>query len=143
MPFVLIVVGLMLVVAGVRGQESELLSLIKSDFTGNGSFKGSYFAWVAAIGVLGGLGYIQKIRPIANAFLVLVILILFLSNRGFFSQFNQALQSASSSSSMNQAQNASTSAWQTFNNSGMNIPNLFGSTSTQANAMATQANAQA
>lgn len=98
MPFILIFIGLLLTIAGVRGQEKELLSLIKSDMTGDGSFKGSYIAWILAIGAIGSLGYIKQIRPIANAFLVLIIVVLFLSNKGFFTQFYKQVQTLASNS---------------------------------------------
>lgn len=98
MPFILIIIGLMFTIAGVRGQETQLLSLLESDFTGDGSFKGSYLAWIVAIGALGALGYIKKIQPIANAFMGLVIVVLFLSNKGFFTQFYSQVQQLASSS---------------------------------------------
>lgn len=91
MPFALLFVGILLVVSGVRGKQDDLFKLLKSDFTGDGTFSHSFVAWLVAIGVIGGLGYFKAIRPIANAFLVLVILVLFLSNKGFFSQFSQQL----------------------------------------------------
>lgn len=87
MPFVLIAIGAMLAVAGVRGTQAELFDLLKGDFTGTPN----YISWMVAIMVIGALGYINAIRPISNAFLVLVILVLFISNRGFFAQFNQQL----------------------------------------------------
>jgi hypothetical protein len=143
MPFVLIVIGLALVVAGVQGNEAQLMQLIKADFAGNGTFKGSYFAWVVAIGVVGGLGYIQKIRPIANAFLVLVILVLFLSNRGFFAQFNNALQTAVSNAGSSST--SSTSTTNTGNATSMinSLPSILsslGTNSTQANEGASEVN---
>lgn len=91
MPFALLFVGILLVVSGVRGKQDDLFALLKSDFTGDGTFSHSFVAWLVAIGVIGGLGYFKPIRPIANAFLALVIIVLFLSNKGFFTQFSQQL----------------------------------------------------
>jgi uncharacterized membrane protein len=115
MPFILILVGLLLVIAGVNGQEAQLLSLVKADFTGSGSLKNSYGAWVLAIGVLGGLGYIKAIRPIANAFMGLVILVLFLSNRGFFAQFNAAFSSPNASAASSLLSNNSAAGNTSYN----------------------------
>lgn len=83
MPFVLLIIGVVLVVAGVRNTQSLLFSLLKDDLTGQGSF----IPWLVAIAVIGGLGYIKPIRPITTAFLVLLIVVLFLSNGGFFQKF--------------------------------------------------------
>jgi len=85
MPFLLILIGLMLVIVGVRDTQSELFGLLQNDFAL--PFSQSYLAWVFAIGLIGGLGYFKSIRPITNAFLVLVIVVLFLSNKGVFSKF--------------------------------------------------------
>lgn len=88
MPFVLLIVGVVLVVAGFRGELSNLWALLRGDFTG----QGNYIFWALSILVIGSVGYIERLRPIANAFLTLVIIVLFLSNRGFFQKFTSALQ---------------------------------------------------
>jgi hypothetical protein len=87
MPFALLFVGIILLVAGLRGQIGNLTSLIKSDFTGSGN----YFYWILAILVVGSIGYVKKLQPISDAFLTLVMVVLFLSNKGFFSQFMNGL----------------------------------------------------
>jgi hypothetical protein len=86
MPFVMLIVGVLLIVAGVRNTQGTLFTLLKSDFSGQGSF----IPWIVAIAAIGGLGYIKPIRPITTAFLALVILVMFLSNGGFFDKFVQA-----------------------------------------------------
>ena len=85
MPFVILVVGCALVISAVRDKQDQLFTLIKSDFTGQGSFA----PWVISLLVIGGLGYFKPIKPVTDAFLVLVILVLFLSNGGFFQKFTQ------------------------------------------------------
>lgn len=96
MPFVLLTVGIVLLVAGVRntvtanGSTEGLFDLAKGDFTG----KGNFFHWFVAIIVIGGIGYVDELKPMANAFLALIIIGLFLSNGGFFSQVNGQLFSA-------------------------------------------------
>ncbi len=98
MPFALIIVGLVLVVASVRDRitngNPNLVGMLKQDFTGTDNF--SY--WLISILIIGALGYIPTFKPLSRAFLALVIIVLILSNGGFFKQFNlQAFGSTSSS----------------------------------------------
>lgn len=85
MPFALIIVGLVLVVAAVRGTTDTLFSTVKGDFEGPNNF--TY--WVVAILILGALGYVPSLEKISRLFLALVVVALFLSNGGFFEKFNQ------------------------------------------------------
>lgn len=95
MPFALIVAGLIAVVVGVRDKQGDLFDLLKSDFTGQGSF----VPWIIAVVAVGAVGYIKPLRPITDAFLVLILIGLFLSHGGFFNQFQSAINSASYSAS--------------------------------------------
>lgn len=90
MPYALIVFGLLLLVASVRNTQGQLFNLLKSDFTGPHNF----VYWFIAIMAIGSIGYIDKLKPISNAFLILVVVILFLSNRGFFAQFQSQIHSS-------------------------------------------------
>jgi hypothetical protein len=87
MPFVILIVGIVLVVASVRDRQDLLFSLLKSEFSGENSF----LPWILALMFIGGIGYIKPLKPISNAFIVLLITVLFLSNGGFFSKLNQQL----------------------------------------------------
>jgi hypothetical protein len=94
MAFALLIIGITLIVASVRNTHMQLLGLIKSDFTGPGNF----VYWVAALLVIGSIGYVEKLKPVSDGFLVLVILVLFLKrgnpydqNGGFFEKFTAAL----------------------------------------------------
>jgi len=87
MPFALLIIGAIILIAAIRGQTGTLFSLIKSDFTGSGN----YLYWIVAILAVGSVGYIKKLQPISDAFLALVLVVLFLSNKGFFSQFMTGL----------------------------------------------------
>ena len=91
MPFAFIIVGSMLVVSGVRGTSDNLFTLVKGDLTG----KDNYIYWAISILILGSLGYIDEIRPLSRAFLVLVLVGLILHNGGFFDLFNQAITTIS------------------------------------------------
>ena len=95
MPFAFIIVGTMLVVSGVKGTSNDLFALVKGDFTGQHTF----IYWAMSILILGSLGYIDELRPLSRAFLVLVLVVLILANGGFFQLFNQAISSTQSQSS--------------------------------------------
>lgn len=87
MPFVLILIGITLVIVGVRNKQDQFFALLKNDFSGPDSF----VPWIASLFFIGAIGYIKPLKPLSNAFLVLVIIVLFLSNGGFFAKFNQQL----------------------------------------------------
>lgn len=87
MPLALLMIGVMLIVAALRGTERELFALIKSDFTGPNNF----IFWVLSLYLISALGYIPQLRKLSNTFLVLVVLALFLSNKGFFAKFMGAI----------------------------------------------------
>ena len=93
MPYVLIAFGALLTVAGARGTNGALFTLLKGDFTGQRSF----IWWALSILLIGSLGYIKETRTLANAFLALVLIVLILANRGVFSQFVSAVQSGTTS----------------------------------------------
>jgi len=96
--FVFIIVGVVFVVAGVRGTQKELWAQLQNDFSPNGEpqksdpTKHSFLPWFSAILVIGALGYIEDLKPVSRAFLVLVIIVLFLSNNGFFAQLQKIEQ---------------------------------------------------
>ena len=87
MPFVFAIAGIVLVVAGVRGTVTStnpnLVTLLKSDLTGSPN----YLEWIAAIGIIGAIGYIPALRTFSRLFMGLVVIGLLLANRGFFAQF--------------------------------------------------------
>ncbi len=96
MPFALLLIGVWLLIAGVRDtagpstQPGTLFFLLHNDFTGPENF----VYWFIAIVLIGALGYIPKLKPVSTAFLVLIIMVLFLKKGsasnlggGFFTQF--------------------------------------------------------
>lgn len=96
MPFALLIIGIWLLIAGVRNtagpasQSGTLFSLIHGDFTGQDNF--AY--WFIAIILIGAIGYIPKLKGLSVAFLTLVVVVLFLKKGssngvggGFFDQF--------------------------------------------------------
>jgi hypothetical protein len=87
MPIFLVVVGLLMVVTGVKNTHAQLGAQIKKDFTGPGNFT----TWLAAIGIVGAAGYSKTLQPFANAFLVLILLVIILKNGGVFDKLKEAL----------------------------------------------------
>ena len=87
MPFFLLVIGLILLVVSIRGNQDKLITLVKSDFTGEGNF----FVWVLAIVILVSLGYWKTIRPVTDAFIVLLLIVIVLAaykgNKDIISSF--------------------------------------------------------
>jgi hypothetical protein len=94
MPFALIIVGTVLLIAASRNKQDDLYTLVKGDFSG----QNNYVFWVVSILLIGSVGYIEKLRPLSTAFLVLVILVLILARGnpsgvggGLFQKFTQGL----------------------------------------------------
>ena len=90
MPFALAIIGIIIFVTAIRGTTSNLFALLKDDFTGNGNF----IYWVLSLLLIGSIGYVKRLAPISNMFLLLVMVVLFLGagNKGFFSQFMSAIK---------------------------------------------------
>lgn len=89
MAFALAIVGIVFVIAAIRGTTPDLFRLLQADFVGPDNF----IYWMVAILILGAIGYSERLRPISYALLGLVITVLFLKNGntgapggGFFSQ---------------------------------------------------------
>lgn len=88
MPFALVLIGLIMIISGVKNTQSMLGQQLVKDFTGSGNF----VYWIVSIFVVGSLGYIPGFEKFSRAFMALIVLTLFLANGGFFQQFTQALQ---------------------------------------------------
>lgn len=97
MPLVLIALGAAFIIAAIRGTlqgssgKDGLLDLLYADFVGPGNF----FAWIAAIGLVGAVGYVRPLKGVSDAFIVLIIIVFILAankgGRDFFSSFNAQL----------------------------------------------------
>jgi hypothetical protein len=89
MPFGIIVVAIVLMIAAIRGSHNELITLVKGDFSGPNSF----LPWIAALFLLYLISMYEPLAPVSNAFMTLVVVVLLLtSGRGFFDQFNKQLK---------------------------------------------------
>jgi hypothetical protein len=84
MPFVFGIVGIVLLVSGVRGNSAKLFALVKSDFSG----QPNYFEWMIAIFLIGVFGYIKELAPISRMFMFIVLLGLLYKNKQVLSEFN-------------------------------------------------------
>lgn len=88
MPFALVVIGIVLLVAAGRNKQNELFDLVKGDFTGDETSRG-FIVWFLAIAAIGAVGYIEQFRPLSRAFIVLIIVVLFLKNGGVFQELEK------------------------------------------------------
>lgn len=95
MPFVLIVVGIVILVTAINGTTGKLAGLLKTDVFG----QNGYIYWAVAVGVVGAIGYINAFKRLSDWFIVLILLALVLNNRGIFQQFSQVLKGTASASS--------------------------------------------
>jgi hypothetical protein len=87
MPFALVLIGLLMIVTGVRNTHAAFGQQIVSDFTGPQNFT----TWMVAIGAMGSLGYIEALRPLSRSFMTLIIISFILKNGGVFDKFQEAL----------------------------------------------------
>lgn len=87
MPIAFLILGVAVAVAAYRNTHKQLGTLLAGEFTGQGNF----LFWIAAIFIIGMIGYIPKLRGPSHALLALILIALFLANKGFFANFTAAL----------------------------------------------------
>jgi hypothetical protein len=111
MPFALLIIGTVLVVAAVKNTQSDLVGLLKKDLSGPNNF----IYWIVAILIIGAIGYIPKLKGLSTGFLGLVLLVLFLAkgdpskaSGGFFEKFTQGIGSATATAAATPAAVAAT-----------------------------------
>lgn len=97
MPFALLIVGIVLVVAAVRDKADVLFTLVKDDFISQPG-KPSFMYWLAAILIIGAIGYIKPLQGLSRIFLALLVVVLVLAHGGLFDQFNRQLFSSAPAS---------------------------------------------
>lgn len=91
MPFILITVGILMIVVAIRNTQTALGQQITADFTGPGNF----FYWIAALFIVGCVGYIDALKGPSRAMLALILVSLILKNQGFFQKFAEQLKQGS------------------------------------------------
>jgi len=87
MPFVLIIIGIMLVVTAIKDTQSQFGELLVGDFTGQGNF----FFFATPVLLIGFVGYIPAFRTFSRVFLALMIVAIIFANKTFFSLFQSGL----------------------------------------------------
>ena len=88
MPIFFFLVGLMLLVSGIKGTTKDLVDVVKDDFTGDNNF----IFWVAAMAFLVAVGQIKAIRPLTQGFLWLVIIVLIVQSEGLLEKFTRQVK---------------------------------------------------
>lgn len=81
----LLILGEMLLVSGIQGTQDDLFNLLRGDFTGTNSF----IYWLAAIAIVGGVGYIPGMKNFSHAFLVLILIVLIIGEQNKNNLFQQ------------------------------------------------------
>lgn len=84
MPFALVVIGLVLIVTGLRDTYVQLGQQLQSDGV-------PFTKWALAIFAVGALGYIPELRRFSHWFLALIMIAIILAQRGFFTKFQAAI----------------------------------------------------
>jgi hypothetical protein len=87
MPFALVLIGLVMIVSAAKDTHRAFGAQLLKDFTGPGNF----LYWIAAIGAVGALGYIEQLRVFSRYFMALILVAMLLANKGFFGQLQEAL----------------------------------------------------
>lgn len=93
MPFSFAIIGLVFLIAGVRGTSGQLLDLLQGDLTG----KNNFIYWILSILIVGSLGYIKEFQGLSRAFLILLIVVLVIhednqnGTGGFFTKFQETI----------------------------------------------------
>ena len=87
MPFALVLIGFLIMVAAIRDELGTLGALLKSDFSGAGNF----LFWLIALILIGSIGYFSPLTKTSRALLALILVVMVLSDKGFFEQFTSAL----------------------------------------------------
>lgn len=96
MPFVVLLIGITLIVTGFKGTAAQLTTRVRNDLTGAGAPGGhGFLTWAAAIGVIGGLGFVPEIQKPSRLLIALIIVVMLLkSDTGVIAQFFSAIGTA-------------------------------------------------
>jgi hypothetical protein len=86
MPWVLVIIGALLVIVGVRDKTEEFQEILADDFSGRDSFVN----WMIAVFIIGAFGSYRPLRPVADGFLILLVLAVFLQGN-FIESFRRQI----------------------------------------------------
>lgn len=85
MPFLLVVIGMIMIVSALRNTHAQMAAQLRGDFIPFGM-------WTLAIGSVGAIGYIPELRRFSHYFMALIIIGMIISNRGFFAKLSEAIK---------------------------------------------------
>lgn len=92
MPFIILIIGIVLVVVAIRDSQSDLFTALANDVP-------AFSTWFTAIVVIGAIGFISPLKPLSKALLILVLVVLVLHNyQSIIAGFNSAWQGAAKGS---------------------------------------------
>jgi uncharacterized membrane protein YgcG len=125
MIFGLLLTGLLLMAAALKGNEHALGQLLANDLIGTDGF----IAWIFAIIAIGAIGYIPGLETASNYLLVLLLTVVILRNGGVWSNLQLALVQASASGPAPSEAPPPTTADQSSSSSGSGSGSSSGSSS--------------
>jgi hypothetical protein len=127
-PFVLVLIGLLLILTGYQGTYRQFGTMVAGEFTA----KPSFLYFVAGIGAVGAIGYIDALRTFSRLFLTLILIGIVVSNKGFFANLQKALaQGPQTPQPVPQASGSGTAS----STSSSSLPGFSGSMSGDINAL--------
>jgi hypothetical protein len=100
MPFIILLVGAVFLITGLRGTWRQLGSLLAQDFTGPNNFG----IWLFAFFLVGSVGYIPGWKRFSDAFLLLIVISILIANDQNGSGFFTNLQGVMSGNAVGQNQ---------------------------------------
>lgn len=86
----IIVIGLALLMVGIRGKVEEFHSLLADDFGPNSG--SNFIGWIMALLFIAAIGAYRPLRPISDGFLALIVIAILLSNQGFFARLEEQIR---------------------------------------------------
>ena len=91
MPLLFLIAGLLLIITVIRGTTIDFASRLRTDVSGG------FLKWLAAIVLIGALGYARPLQEPSRYLLALIAIVILLSNGGgFVSMFAQQISGAGS-----------------------------------------------
>lgn len=132
MPFVIIIIGVMVLLSAIKGSYQAFGNQIAADLQGQstsattGKAPVGYIYWVSSIVAIGLVGYYSPLQKFSRTFMLLILVGMVLANRGLFQQLSTALkagpqQSAGSTSASAAPSTATGSIPQSQISSGNNM----------------------
>lgn len=81
-----LIAGVLLIVSGVKGTEVKLGAQLQQDLLGGPNDQSGFLAWLAALLIIGALGYIPALAKPSKYLLILLLVVILFANNGFFGQ---------------------------------------------------------